>query len=390
MTAIYLHIPFCKRRCLYCDFFTCAGKEYLIPEYVDALCEELGSQNQAACLEQGAGSVYFGGGTPSLLPVEAVLRIMREIQHKFTLLPGVEVTLEANPGTIDQPTLAGLRAAGVNRLSLGIQSFQEGDLRLLGRIHTSRQAIDAIEAARHAGFDNLSLDLIFGLPGQSLADWRENLERAAGLEPQHLSLYSLILEPGTALERQVSRGQLVLPDDDLAADMFELAMDCLPDLGFEQYEISNWAREERFESRHNKVYWQNGGYLGFGAGAHSSCGGYRFSNAASIEGYIHALKEPPREAGAIGSRAVEDITSIDRSTAMKETMMLGLRMTREGVSVEAFKARYQADLRVVFANEVRRLLKEGLVEWKERDGGTCLVLTHTGIMLGNQAFMEFV
>ncbi|MFN2225688.1 MAG: radical SAM family heme chaperone HemW, partial [Anaerolineae bacterium] len=258
--GLYVHIPFCQSRCRYCDFNTYAGLEGLFETYVRALVREITLAGTAR-----VSSVYIGGGTPTVLPLLSLIQILDAIQAGFDLAADAEVTIEANPGTVEAGTLAALRVRGVNRLSLGVQSFADGELRRLGRIHTAEQAAAGLAAARQAGFDNVSLDLIFGLPGQALADWRFSLECALALEPEHLSLYALSVEAGTPLARDIARGHLPMPDPDLAAEMYEMAAEVNAQAGYQHYEISNWARGWGRQCRHNLIYWRNEPYLGLGA-----------------------------------------------------------------------------------------------------------------------------
>ncbi len=385
MTAVYIHFPFCVQRCQYCDFITYAQVGHFIPAYVEALKKEI---QLLLSGKEKASSIYFGGGTPSLLNPAQVGSLLEEIRQSVGINDEAEITLEANPGTVSSESLTALRQGGVNRLSLGIQSFFDEDQRVLGRIHSADQARQSISQAQQAGFDNLSLDFIFGLPGQSLVAWKENLEKAVSSGIQHLSLYSLIVEPNTPFERDIKSGKLHVPEDDLVADMFELAMDYLPTQGFNQFEISSWALGNENESRHNKVYWQNQEYFGFGAGAHGKVGDYRVENTPSITTYISKMAEPQPISG-FSPANVEKIF-IDQYTAMQESMMLGLRMTREGVSENSFRARHRDDMTQVFEDEIGKLQNNDLVKWHNHPDGRHLVLTRRGIMLGNLVFQEFV
>ena len=284
--SLYFHVPFCRIRCAYCDFNTYAGLEALIPAYTQALIHEVRQVGQAAPAQiDPVHTVFFGGGTPSLLPLDCYAEIFAALRDSFALTPDCEITLEANPGTVDQAYLAGLRALGVNRLSLGVQSSHAWELKLLDRLHTFDDVIAVVRMARDAGFDahsfGLNLDLIFALPHQTMPAWQATVQRVLALEPDHLSLYALSLEQGTPLRSWVYRGLLPMPDADLAADMYLWAAETLSAHGYEQYEISNWARSNfilhpsslipDFACLHNLQYWRNLPYLGFGAGAHGGC-----------------------------------------------------------------------------------------------------------------------
>jgi oxygen-independent coproporphyrinogen-3 oxidase len=377
MVALYVHIPFCRSRCAYCAFNTYAGLDALIPAYGEALCVEIRAAPVHPQDTSCATTVYFGGGTPSLLPVGVLARILDGLRERFPLLPDAEVTLEANPGTVDRAYLRAVRELGVNRLSLGVQSVHEDELRLLGRIHSWEDAVGALEAARAAGLENVNLDLIYGLPGQTLARWQETLEAALSLEPDHLSLYALTLEEGTPLQERVARGELPPPDDDTAAEMYEWAEARLARAGYVHYELSNWARAERYFCRHNLTYWYNEPYLGFGAGASSWWGGRRWTNVRHPEEYIRRL--------AAGQSVAEEVEEIGPRLEMGETMMMGLRLVN-GVSDARFRARFGVGLADVFGGALARLSDLGLLEW---DGQTAR-LTPRGRLLGNWVFREFV
>ena len=390
MFGIYLHIPFCRRRCKYCDFITYAGKDEFMPDYYAALISELRYQaHHLQNLPQKVDTIFFGGGTPSVMKAEWIRSLVDCIRSEYGLAEDSEITLEANPGTLSPGYLDNLLEAGVNRLSIGVQSFAKPELALLGRIHSPSQAVDAIESARKAGFANLSLDLMFGIPGQNLASWQANLEKAIELKLEHISLYSLILEPGTQLFDDVQAGRLQPASEDLSADMYEFAMDALGQEGFSHYEISNWAKGEFFESRHNKIYWKNQPYLGVGVGAHSSLNGLRVANSPSIEEYIQRISKSNAEDEGVFP-AAEETLKLDTYTMQQETMMLGMRLTREGVSALDFKERYGMTIQEVFPKELERILARKLAEWRDFADGPHLVLTRGGILLGNQVFQEFV
>jgi len=389
--SVYIHVPFCVRRCLYCDFITYAGQQAWLPAYVEAAIKEvhwLGSSRGE--LNDPAQTVYFGGGTPSLLSIGQVEALLAAVDLSFGLMENAEITLEANPGTLTLDYLRELRATGVNRLSLGVQSFSDAELAQLGRIHTREEALQSILWAKQAGFENLSLDLIFGLPKQSLKAWEYNLQEAIKIHPEHLSLYNLIVEDGTPLAKQIANGEIPAPDDDVAADMYELTMDFLTSAGYEQYEISSWATSPEFESRHNKAYWQMTPYLGVGAAAAGFAENVRTLNTPSIPEYVQRISTQRSALPYPRSAANREYTEVDGFTLMQESMMLGLRLTREGVSNAAFRARYGQDISAAFPEEVHRLLAKGLVEWVDFPDGLHVRLTRRGKMLGNQAFMEFV
>lgn len=385
--ALYVHVPFCQQKCPYCDFNSFAGMDALHRPYARALMAEMA--RLAAQREWQVETIFVGGGTPTVLPLAALAQVLEAARTTFSAPAGAEVTVEANPGTVDEAYLAGLRAAGANRLSLGAQSFHDDELRLLGRIHSAAEVDVAFRAARRAGFENLNLDLLFGLPGQPLARWRSSLERALALGPEHLSLYSLTVEAGTPFADWIAAGDLPAPDDDLAADMYELAQEILSRAGYAHYEISNWARRNSLglplACRHNLVYWRNRPYLGVGAGAHAGWGGRRWRNLSRPHHYVAVAA---LEGGELPWQrpVVAGVEAIDESLAMGETMMLGLRLLEEGVSLAGFEKRFGRSLRDVYGDEIAALEEGGLLE--------CLPdrvrLTRRGRLLGNQAFARFL
>ena len=338
--SIYLHIPFCRHRCNYCDFNTYAGQEKLIPAYLDALRYEIALIGQAAGSSAPVHTVFFGGGTPSLVPPDGISALLEQIRRYFNLLPDSEITMEANPGTVSRVQLDALRAMGINRLSFGMQSAHLEELQFLERIHSFGDVIDAVRWARQAGFDNLSLDLIFGLPFQNLGRWKSTLEYALSLKTEHLSLYSLTVELGTRLNTWVQQGIIPEPDDDLAAEMYEYAMMHLARRGFRQYEISNWARVSEkgvdYVSRHNLQYWLDLPYLGLGAGAHGYAAGLRTANVDGIGQYIQRMKQDSDLDFPL-SPANLSRDAVDWQTETQEWMMVGLRLTEQGVSRAVFR-----------------------------------------------------
>lgn len=388
--SIYLHVPFCKHRCAYCDFNTYAGQGQYTAAYIRAMCREIELVAGAAPRRLPVHTIFFGGGTPSLIPAPLMDEVMQALRAAFDLLPGYEATLEANPGTVSREYLQSLRNSGFNRLSFGVQSAHPDDLRLLERQHDYFDVVRAVTWARQAGFDNLSLDLIFGLPFQSLERWQQTVELVLGLRPEHLSLYALTVEHGTPFRRWAERGLVPLPDDDLAADMYEWVADRLESAGFRQYEISNWARltgkGEQLTCRHNLQYWRNWPYLGFGAGAHGFAAGCRTANVLAIPAYIRACQQGQVREFPLGP-ALANAVTVDQKDEMQETMMVGLRLTQEGVDSGAFEARFGRSLMDMFGKEITRLEKVGLLEWT---ADRRLHLTRRGRLLGNQVFMQFV
>lgn len=408
--SLYLHIPFCKRRCAYCDFNTYAGREALIPAYVEALCREIEIVGQQVP-RRNVRTVFFGGGTPSLLAPRQFALIFSALQAHFDILPDAEISLEANLGTVTLDGLRDLRALGFNRLSFGAQSFHADELRLLGRIHDPGDIFDAFDWARRAGFENLNLDLIYGLPGQSLDRWTASLRQAVGLAPQHLSLYALTVEPGTPFGRWTVRGLLPLPDPDAAAEMYEQSGAILDAGGYVQYEISNWATDKgpshapgdalsaychppSFACRHNLTYWRAQSYLGFGAGAHGYADGVRYANVRRIPTYLERLARDERwraeETPFPPGPAAAQFHRLSRREEMQERMMLGLRLTREGVPARDFADRFGVPMAEAFSKEIAELTRAGLLEWAGDPPAEVLRLTPSARLVGNQVFMYFV
>jgi oxygen-independent coproporphyrinogen-3 oxidase len=396
--SIYLHIPFCRHRCSYCDFNTYAGLERLIPGYLSALAAEARMSGESTGGQLPVHTLFFGGGTPSLLPVSGLEMVLLALEESFDLSKIEEVTLEANPGTLSLDYLKSLRSLGINRLSLGMQSALQEELDLLEREHDYGDVIQAVSWARRAGFDNLNLDLIFGLPYQSLAEWSTSLDRALELSPDHFSLYALTLEHGTPMAHWVERGLVDEPDPDLAAEMYEWAGRRLSETGYVQYEISNWARMNRngelSACQHNLQYWRNLPYLGLGAGAHGYANGVRTINVLAPAAYQQRLQLSREEMGEDSfsfpvTPATMNAQNIDRKTEIGETMMMGLRLTREGISASDFRRRFGEALESVFGEEIQELLAYGLLE-RAGPGEDILRLTENGRLLGNRVFSRFL
>ena len=327
--GLYLHIPFCKQKCIYCDFYSLSGNEGRMDDYTAALCTHLRKAAPSAA-EYLVDTVYLGGGTPSYLGEKRLVTILDAVFKHYPVASGAEITLEANPDSAgDANALKELRAAGFNRISLGMQSANDQELAVIGRIHTPEQVGTAVDAARRAGFDNLSLDLIYGLPGQTMERWAENLSSAAELSPEHLSCYGLKVEEGTPLFAR--RGELCLPDDEAQADLYLYTVDHLSRMGYRQYEISNFSRPGR-ESRHNLKYWTLGEYLGFGPGAHSDFKGIRYAYEKDLGRYIRGAADPETLLSE-----QETLSLMDRAA---EWVMLGLRTLR-GLDPQEFERRFR-------------------------------------------------
>ncbi len=378
--SLYLHIPFCHTRCYYCDFNTYAGILPLREPYVRALLAEIDLAGEQAQHADGsvrrARTIFFGGGTPSLLTVAQVRRLLDACRAAFGLDEDAEITLEANPGTLTREKLVGLRQAGINRLSLGSQSFDAQLLKTLGRIHTPAEITGAVSAARAAGFTSINLDFMFGLPGQSMHQWQETLEQALALRPEHLSLYSLIIEEGTPFFDWTQDGRIIPGDEDLCADMYEYADERLQAAGYVNYEISNWALPGH-QSRHNLTYWRNLPYIGMGAGAHSFFAGKRFSNERDPQRYINTLKK--RQLPVVESETIE------KAQEMSETAFLALR-TAEGLHLPTFEERFATPFSRFAGDRLQLVDEAGLLEQAEG----WLRLSKRGRLLGNEVFLRLL
>ena len=385
--GLYVHIPFCATKCPYCDFNTYAGIEGQMEPYLAALRSEIELWG-AVLSGPGLETVFFGGGTPSYLPEGSLGMLLDAIRGAFGLASDAEITAEANPDDLHEEKLASLLDAGVNRLSIGVQSLDDGLLRVLGRRHSAHEALDAFRAARQAGFDNVSIDLMYGLPDQTLEQWGATLTMALDIGPSHISMYCLTLEGGTPMERDAAAGRIPVPDGDLAADMYLAAEVQTAEAGFRHYEISNWAIPGR-ESRHNLVYWRNRPFLGVGPGAHSYLDGHRFHNIRSPREYIRRLatgESSPREVGRKfeGIPVVEAAEPVNRRLEMAETMMMGLRLDT-GVQTAGFAARFGESPGEAYGEIIDEMGDDGLLE----TAGGSFVLTPRGRLLGNEVFSRF-
>jgi len=401
---LYLHIPYCRTRCAYCDFCTYAGMETSIEPYVTALCHELQMLPHPETLYASAWlrpSIFLGGGTPAILSLNQLERLLH-IADSLIPLQHAEISLEANPGAVmgigknTAPTyryFQGLQHLGINRLSLGVQSLHNPTLRVLGRIHTKEEAYACFEQARRAGFENINLDLMYGVPGQTRKTWSTTLDSIISWEPDHLALYALTLEAHTPLYACVARGDISLPDEDETAAMYEMAIEQLANAGYIQYEISNWARKAERQPQphtthktpclpsnvchHNIAYWLNDDYLGAGAAAHGHVFPHRYANTPDIATYIAAVQR--------GERPLNEEILLSKHDLYAETMFMGLRLNT-GVPLAHFRQRCQTDLHQVYGETLAALESEGLLE----QSSSTVRLTHHGRMLGNRVFERFL
>lgn len=387
--SLYIHIPFCQKRCSYCDFNTYSGVNHLIPAYIKQLRKEISFYGNKFSKVLPVKTIFFGGGTPSLVEPELFRVVMDELNANYSILPDAEISLEANPGTVNLEYLKNLLGMGFNRISFGLQTSNPKYLRLLGRIHDHYQSIQAIHWAKQAGFKNINLDLIYGLPGQTLEEWEKTLLDALSLSTQHFSLYALGIEEGTLLYDWVEKGMVENPDPDLAAEMYELADRLLLENNYECYEISNYFKVDKvtnFRCQHNLQYWHDQPYIGLGAGAHGYLGDIRYENVSGISEYMNLIKNADineLEKSPVVKMEIET----DKFTAMQETMMLGLRLISEGISISEFTNRFQVSPLEIFSKEIKYLENNRLIEIYEQD---IIRLTKNGRLLGNQAFLQFV
>jgi oxygen-independent coproporphyrinogen-3 oxidase len=375
--GVYIHIPFCRSRCAYCDFATGLYESELADAYVRALTVEIGAFEMAG-RRASVDTIYFGGGTPSLLSPAQVSRILEAVRARFRVTSDAEVTMEMNPGTVTPETLREFRALGINRASFGAQTFDDRELKRLGRVHTASDVRDTIRHLRDEEFANVSFDLIAGLPAQTLEAWSNNLNQALSLRPEHLSLYLLEVHEGTPLAHQIRTGALPVPDDDLAAEMYRLMLDRTSAAGYEHYEISNFCLPG-YESRHNSKYWMMGAPVyGFGCSAHSYDGQrLRWSNERDAARYTNIVHE--------GRTPVVENVTLDEGDARAEAIFLGLRLLR-GVNLKEYQTRFGRDLRADFATDLQRLRDAGLIELSE----DLMRLTRHGALLSNEVFETFI
>ncbi|MDX2160649.1 MAG: radical SAM family heme chaperone HemW [bacterium] len=382
--AVYLHVPFCRVKCTYCAFNTYVDLDALIEPFVQALIREIhlvGTSKPG----QRVGTIFFGGGTPTLLTPDQFARILDALHQAFVVLPGAEISLEANPSDITRPYLTALRQAGLNRISIGMQSAVESELRLFNRRHDNDTVVRAVSAARLAGFDNLNLDVIYAVPHQTLENWDATLTQMLALKPDHVSLYALTLEDNTHMKLWVEKGRLPQPDDDLAADMYDLATDKLGAAGFEQYEISNWSLPGK-QCQHNLQYWRSLPYLGLGPGAHGFADRVRYSVILSPQRYIKLLENPDGGYEYPRTPVTAEANLLTLADEMAETLIMGLRLTQEGIQRETFRQRFGVDLIDVHGDIIRKYAAHHLMGFDDQR----VWITTQGRLLSSMIFREFV
>ncbi len=382
---LYIHIPFCVRKCKYCDFLSMTAGEETKEQYVEALMEEISYWGRRLKKkDEAAETVYFGGGTPTVIGAKNLVRILDSVKKCFSVQEGCEITVEANPATIDEEGLKALHENGVNRLSIGLQSAHNEELKLLGRAHSYEDFLRVYEQARQAGFENINVDLISSLPGQSVEDYKDSLQKVMLLNPEHISSYSLILEEGTPFyESYVNRPEL-LPDEETDREMYHLTKELLKGAGYERYEISNYARPG-FESKHNSGYWKRVPYLGAGLGASSFMGGKRFKNGTNLKEYLQNWGKENQN--TVHKAQFEEFYSLSLQDEMAEYLYLGLRMSR-GVSIKEFEKCFGKRLFDVYGSQINRFGKEGLLTVNEETDRICL--TDFGMDVSNYVFEKFL
>lgn len=373
--GLYIHIPFCVKKCEYCDFLSWNAGEEERQQYVAALLSEIESYREFA-KGYRVSTIFIGGGTPSVLLPKQMENILQKIYEIFELERRPEITVEVNPGTVDEEKLQCYKENGVNRLSMGLQSVKDEKLRLLGRIHTYQEFVESYELARKAGFDNISIDLISSVPGQTLQEWKEELETAAAQNPEHISVYQLIIEEGTPFYEKYAEHPELLPDEETSREIYLWTGKFLKEAGYEQYEISNYAKPGK-ESRHNLKYWEREDYLGLGLGAASMVRNIRMSNTKDMRTYLERCDKP--------KTMREDVQFLEEPRQMEEFMFLGLRKTR-GVSKKEFKRIFGREMDMVYEKALHKCLENGmLLEHKDR-----IFLSEEGTLLSNMVLSEFL
>ncbi len=375
---LYLHIPFCVKKCAYCDFLSGPADELTMERYVVALEEEIRAYaNQQISKENIVTTIFIGGGTPSILTGEQIERTMSAVRETFDVAKYAEITIEANPGTLRKWKLASYKDAGINRISIGLQSTDNASLKVLGRIHTYEDFLESYQMARESGFDNINVDLISAIPKQTVSDWRRDLKRIVALKPEHISAYSLIVEEGTPFAKMYGEGtggECELPTEEDEREMYRQTEEILAAAGYHRYEISNYAREGK-ECKHNLGYWERKNYLGLGLGASSLIDNVRFKNTNDFMTYVKGADNP--------IRIREDIEELSQEEQMEETIFLGLRKI-DGIAVKDFEETFGKSLQECYGDNVARMTKEGLLTTE--DG--FLKLTKRGIDISNYVFTQ--
>ena len=375
---IYIHIPFCVQKCKYCDFLSAPAEISVQEAYMEALCKELEYRSddyQDRVIE----TIFIGGGTPSVVKAESIARLMDILFTRYHIAEDAEISMEINPATVNSDTLKVYHNAGINRLSIGLQSTNDRELKDVGRIHSYEQFLECYKQVVEAGFQNINVDIMSALPGQNLESYKNTLERVVGLNPapEHISAYSLILEDGTPLKAEYDRGELLLPNEEEERKMYELTQEFLLEYGYERYEISNYARPGK-ECKHNKGYWERVDYLGFGIGAASKIGNKRFHNTENREKYI-----------AFPAESYEDVQELSMAEEMEETMFLGLRMV-EGVSFAKFQRLFGVEMEAVYGEVIKKHIEEGLLKITQGGGERYLCLTGKGMDVCNYVMSDFL
>lgn len=371
--GIYVHIPFCKQKCSYCDFISYCDKNDLIEKYIKALKQEI---KDSSVNEYEISTIYIGGGTPSYIESKYISEILKTIKQKYNISRNVEITIEVNPGTATKEKLRDYVEAGINRISIGLQSCNNNLLKMIGRIHTYEEFLSTYKLAREVGFKNINVDLMIGLPNQTLDDVKKSLEEISKLNPEHISVYSLIVEEGTPIEKKITDGQLKLPNEELEREEYWEVKKFLESLGYKHYEISNFAKTG-YESKHNLNCWEQKEYLGFGAAAHSYMKKTRYSNTENIEKYINQEMQ---------SKQLHIVHEVQKEEEQKkEYMLLGLRKI-DGVQISSFKNKFGCNPIMEFKNELNKLTQEGLIKIDLDQ----IKLTEKGIDLANIVWEEFI
>jgi putative oxygen-independent coproporphyrinogen III oxidase len=374
--GIYIHIPFCKSRCSYCDFATGLYNADLAERYVAALEIDIQTTRKED-FSRTVDTIYFGGGTPSMLSASQIERLLEAVHQRFQIESAAEITMEINPGSVTKSTLGEFRRAGINRASFGAQTFDDAELARLGRSHTSTDTLKTFDALRDSGFDNISFDLIAGLPGQTMERWQSNVERSLGLKPEHLSFYLLEVHSGTPLAQHIERGIQPKPDDDLAGEMYEWMLESASVSGYEHYEISNLCLPG-FESRHNSKYWTGAAYYGFGCSAHSFDGhDCRWSNERDVNSYVQLVES--------GRTPIVEEQLLSQNDRKAEAIFLGLRLM-SGVDTREYQRNFGIDIREEHQDDFKRFQEAGLIEFD----GDLIRLTRAGALMSNEVFARFV